>query len=68
MVDEGVAMLQSIGNHKPFGFVYGIVSGGLVKDGLGDFNGGRFTLDHHDAFAVGVVDDDVCSFLEFVQC
>lgn len=67
MIDLCIAMLQAIGYYEPFGFVYGVISGGLVKYALRDFNGGSFTLYHHNSFSVGIENNNISSFLKLVQ-
>ena len=67
MVYLRIAMLQAIGNHQPFGFMYRIVARCLIKSSLCNLYGGCFTFYDHDPFPSRIEDDYICSFLQFIE-
>lgn len=67
VIDNGITMLQTIGNDQPFGLVYRIISCRLVKHGLAHFNRGGFAFNNHKPLATGIVNNQVRSFLKFVE-
>lgn len=67
MIDLCIAMLQAIGHYKPFGFMYRVISCGLIKYALRNFNGRSFALYDHNSFSTGIKNDNISSFLKLIQ-
>jgi hypothetical protein len=63
MINLCITMFEPVGYHQPSGFMDRIVTGGLVKHPLRDFDSRGFTFNHHDPLSGGIEDHNVSPLL-----